>query len=96
MVNIRVNTRKEKRALAQLSLALSVIGVSLDDLKNIKETVEENRRLRIANDELTEKLIKATGGKTSPKDDPTIMNYLKGPETIKFRKDGREASDAAN
>lgn len=73
---IRVSTRKEKKALASLSLALSSIGLSIDDLANVAEILEENRRLRSSNEILTKRLNEATGG--SKPDSPEILKYLSG------------------
>ena len=91
---IRVNSRKEKRALASLSLALAVLGISVDDLKNFAEIADENRRLRAANENLTKRLEAATGGKNPAKDDPRLVDYLKGTPTISRpgdRKGGAES-----
>lgn len=79
---IRVNSRKEKKALASLSLALAVLGISVDDLKNFAEIAHENRRLRAANENLTKRLDAATGGKGLAKDDPSLVDYLRGTPTI--------------
>lgn len=79
---IRVNTRREKKALESLSLALSLVGLSLEDLSALSDVVAENRRLKASNASLTERLDKATGGQPHAKDDPKVLDYLKGVPTI--------------
>jgi len=91
---IRVNSHREKKALASLSLALSVLGLSLDDLTRVGEIAEENRRLRASNENLTKRLDAATGGKPVTKDDPSVLAYMKGITTITRPGDSEGGTDA--
>lgn len=86
---IRVNSWREKRALSTLSLALGVLGLTLDDLKNAAELVRTNKSLEQENAELSKRLDAATGGKKlDPSEQNAILSSLKGPDTMKLTKAG--------
>lgn len=74
---IRVNTFSEKRAYKTLVKGLSLVGLTINDLVNMKQIIETNRVLEMENLRLKNEL-KALSGKESP-----YTSYLSQKEELK-------------
>lgn len=86
---IRVNSRKEKKALEMIELGFSLLGITLTDFQKMKEAVDENTSLREQIESLKHQLAVAKGEQISDKEAKdtnaeSIDDYLSKKESIKY------------
>lgn len=86
LVEIHVNSRKEKRALRQLELACHCLGIELADIKSFADAVRENKILKEQNSKLIHTL-KVKNGEENPTEseqlDADVTKYLSEKEEIR-------------